>query len=169
MIEEGIDLFWPMTSPISLHTTSFMFFMALTVSSSPSSSELSLMITSALKSIMCSPMDLPTETTSSRSNSSCAIASVAPPPVKIRQVYAPKSQVCQVETIRMLQIRPFEMAGLPSFVDRDSGSYRSAPRRFYLMNQPMTTRTTITMMIVASNPSPGLFLPSECHTACDLT
>jgi len=60
MIDDGTDLFWPITSTISLHMTSFTLSIAFTSSINPSNSALSLMIASALRSIVCSPIDLPT-------------------------------------------------------------------------------------------------------------
>ena len=57
MIDIGVDLLCPTTSTTSLQMTCFTLRMAFTSSSNRSSSELSLMTTSALKSIVCPSED----------------------------------------------------------------------------------------------------------------
>ena len=60
----GIDLFLPTTSTISLQIVSLTPSIAFTFSSTSSSLALSLIIISALRSIVCSPILLPTCVTS---------------------------------------------------------------------------------------------------------
>ena len=85
IIERGIDIFLPTTLTISLQTTSFTPSMPFIDSRRSSNTALSLTIVSTLKSIVCSPILLPTYVTSFSSISLLATVLTIPFLIEIKK------------------------------------------------------------------------------------